>query len=428
MLTEWVGRKYAEVADRAEGLGDLGADDSGPGALAGVLLLDQGQFETALEQTGEVVDRAIELFQLDDPVEARMELEMLGREIARGDHGALAMLIAPNLGGAYERLVESRDRIATRRTQLMAIAEGLVAPEDLANAALWYLEAIELIRGLSPEGLRALRRPDSVDPDREPGAMHLLTLENAAAAIDLLETGSRLGRCDFSIARSGPTVIPRYLPPLCDATRLLLLDALRLMLEDEPQQAADRLAVAFRMSAHLAGDGLPVSSLLSHTVFAWTSSFMRGAQGRGLLTEAQHPTLREAVVRTSRLDPFGHVAARIEARDAASAWLRRTVGAEAALDELVRRAHELDGDHLLLVLLVRGGASDASVDAGPLDDVIAVEAIKAVRQWAEAIRERLASGDLTVLDEPVDPIARIEKAIDVARFELPRALEALEDR
>jgi hypothetical protein len=422
LMVDWLRERYAEAEDRASLLEDWSADPGAEEALAGLALMDPAQFDAALDGADRTLGRIIEAFKMDDPGEARLELERISAEIQSGEQGPLAMFM-PYYPRLYERLLEAREQIAERDAQLAAIIAGTVAPGELANAAVLYLQAVEMIRQIEPARLARLHevagRP--VQPVDEAPAE---TLRGAAAIVDTLRRAAQIPRCDFSVVhgRFAP-VVPGYLPGLRQAGRLLVADAVRNLQDAEDTQAADRLWICFRMSAHLAGDSIITSALVSHTVFNGADELARWALGNGAFSTDDRARLFDGVGAMERKDPFGYVSA---VRSARGLVLRRVhVSAEA----LVGR---LDADQLLYLLVVLGepgGPGEAAQDdlAG-LGGVISLEGLATAQEQAERAGRILEeAADLgAVLEGSVPRIGDVRDRQATARADLRRAYFALQ--
>jgi hypothetical protein len=425
IMGDWLRDKYAEATDRASIMEDLSWEEPGAAeTVAGMTLLDEKHFEAALEEMNGGMDRVIEAFSMDDPDQARLVLEQIGAEFQRGDYGALSMLM-PNYAGLYERMVEAREEVAERIEQLDAVIVGAVTPGELANAAVWYLQAVEMLGAVEPSKLDQLPVvvASPLEPIEEPVKA---TLADASAIVDALRQGSRLPRCDFSITRTGRfrDVVPDYLPGLLNAGLLLLADTVRMLQDGEDEHAAERMAICYRMTAHLAGDEWITSALVSHAVFGATE----GMTARGLkwgLNSTQHRTaLFEAVSAMSRKDPFGYVAG---IRGAREQVLRRLVTRGNATPQAEQLLGALDGDQLLYLLVILEERDDEAASPG-LTDVLPADVIAEARSRAEQARTVLRqSGDLrAAFDGGVPRIGMVNERFATARADLRRAYFTLQ--
>jgi hypothetical protein len=397
-------------------------------ALAGLTLMDEAQFEGALAEADETLGRVIEAFKMDDPNEARFVLEQIGAECQNGEHGPLAMLM-PSYAKLYGKLLEARAQVAERDAQLAALIAGTVGPGELANAAVLYLQAVEMIRQLDPRRLGHLRDVASrpLQPiEQEPAE----SLQSAAGIVETLRQAARIPRCDFSIVHGKQApVIPGYLSGLRKAALLLLADAVRMLQEAEDDQAAERLQVCFRMSAHLAGDPIIASALVSHDVFTDVDGLARWALGNDAFSARDRARLFRGVEAMPRRDPFGYVAAIRSAREQILKQLRFSGDAWARAEQTLNR---LDGDELLYLLVVLDKPGDPPErqpdDVDDLAGVIASEGLAAARQRAEqAGRIIQETSDVSAaLDRELPLIGNVRQRQATARADLRRAYFALQ--
>jgi hypothetical protein len=428
-MVDWVRQKYGEAEDRAHMMDDLSMELGASGQLAALMLVEDSQFEGALDQYGQVMDRVVEAFSMDDPDEARPVLEQIAAEIERGEHGALAMLMSPVTARLYDRMLEAQEQIAERTDQLSAIIAGRVAPQELANAAVLYLQAVELIRQIDPARLEQLYEAAG-QPLKPIGPEPAETLQSAAGIVETLRRAAEIPRCDFSIVhgRYAP-VTPRYLAGLRQAGRLLAADAVRLLQEAEDDQAARQLEVCFRMSAHLAGDPIITSALVSHNVFNGADELARWALGNDAFSADDRARLFRGVEAMPRKDPFGYIAAVRSAREQVLKRLRFSSDGRAKAQRALNRC---DGDQLLYLLVVVDGPTDPGDkepdEAAGLAGVITPGGLAAARGRAEEARGVLkVTEDLgAVLDGDVPLIGNVRQLQATARADLRRAYFALQ--
>jgi hypothetical protein len=429
IMTDWVRQKYGDAEVRAHMMDDLSMELGASGQLAALMLVEDSQFEGALDQYGQVMDRVVDAFSMDDPDEARLMLEQIGGEIERGEHGALAMLMSPATARLYDRMLEAQEQIAERTDQLSAIIAGRVAPGELANAAVLYLQAVELIGQIDPARLEQLYEAAG-KPLQPIGPEPAETLRTAAGIVETLGRAAEIPRCDFSIVhgRYAP-VIPRYLAGLRQAGRLLAADAVRLLQEAQDDQAARRLEVCFRMSAHLAGDPIITSALVSHNVFNGADELARWALGNDAFSADDRARLFRGVEAMPRKDPFGYVAAVRNAREQVLKRVRFSSDARSRAEQELNRC---DGDQLLYLLVVVSEPADPGEkepdEAAGLDGVITPEGLAAARGRAEEARGVLKeTEDLgAVLDRDVGLIGNVKQRQATARADLRRTYFALQ--
>ena len=428
MMVGWLRERYADAEDRASLLEDYSGDPGAEEALVGLALMDQAAFDTALEQADQTLGRVIEVFKMDDPDEARIVLAQISEDIANGEHGPLAFFM-PAYGKIYERMIDARKQIAERSAQLDAIIAGTVTPGELANAAVLYLRAVDMIRKIEP-ARRAELRELIARPVQPVGEEPARTLRDAEAVVQTLRQAATIPRCDFSIVHGRhPPAIPDYAGGLREAGILLVADAVRMLQEAEDAQAADRLWICFRLSAHLAGDPIITSALVSHAVFSGADELARWALGNGAFSTDQRTRLFSGVESMPRKDPFGYVAAVMSAREQILPRLRFIGDARLQAQQTLGR---LDGDRLLYLLVVIDAPKGADAEPPPvpaeLADVLSLDDLAVARAQAEQVIrmvEETASLE-AVADQPVVPIGNVAERHASARADLRRAYFALE--
>ena len=421
-VVNWVREQYDDAGDRAWMFDDFGLGAQAANVVAGMMLVDEAHFDRALEETDEVMGRLVELFEMDDAAAAQFELKQLAEEIQRGEHGPLAALIVSDVTAMHKRMIEAQAAVAERAAVLRDIVEGRISTDSLANAAVWYLQAVQMLRKL-PSTTRAQFREIAEDPDRSVDDETAKIFDTTSEIVQLLRAGSQKPRCDFSMARRGRTAaIPSYLPMLRDAARLLHADAVHHFHRAVPGQAADRLAICFRLSAHLAGDRQIPSSLTAHVIFDKTAELTRWGLDR-FGTGHRAPVL-EAVRATGARDPFGYLASLAAARQQIVDELR--LRAEAR-QHAIRTSRRLDGDALLYMIVVAGRVEISLPDTEPLDDVISLEGLAMTLTEAERVRREVAdNGDLEPIGRRAMPeIGQVTDRFSRAQSDLRRVVAML---
>lgn len=431
MLVEWARQKYAETEDRAGFVEDIGLNVSLSAVVAGMTLVDEAQFENAIGGAALVTARAAEMFRLDDPDEARFELQQIGIEVQRGDHGVIAMVVVPAYMGLYERMNDVRERIAQRRAMLEAIVAGRVEPADLTNAAVWYLRAIDQLQAIQPARRERIRAV-ATDPSEPIDDGAAQTLKEAASIVETLRQASQMDRCDFSIARNGPSAIPGYPGGMREAVRLLHADAVRLFGANKTGAALDRLAICYRMAGHLARDRVIASSLVSQATSTATEELVRLSADRTTRTGASLAALHQALGTLSRWDPFGFDASLARAREELRKWLSRRASNAVGLDA-PRMLVRLDPDRLLYLHLAvyptlwvaEAGAAEGVGGRG-LDDVIDIpNLIRVVAGAQETRRLVTADGPDVLLEQSVPELARLRQRMQRATADLKRIIHSV---
>jgi hypothetical protein len=261
-------------------------------------------------------------------------------------------------------------------------------------------------------------------------------LRSAAGIVATLQRAAEIPRCDFSIVHGKqPPLIPKYLSGLRQAAVLLLADTVRMLQEAEDDQAAERLWICFRMSAHLAADTIITSALTSHNLFKGADELTRWALGNDAFSTADRVRLFSGVESMPRRDPFGYVEAIRSAREQILKRLGFSGDAWAKAEQALNR---LDGEELLYLLVVLDEPTkprdreqppqQEPDDGSDLAAVISPEGLAAARQGAEQARQIIKeTSDVgAVLGGELPVIGNVRQRQATARADLRRAYFALQ--
>jgi hypothetical protein len=449
MVGDWAAANFGGEDGPARFAEMLGQWNDNPqlDQLAG---LDEDAFGQALEQHGDLLNEVVEIYSMPDGEKAKAEIARLEGEVARGEHGLLSMILAPAFGKVLERKLEGESLIAERRALYEKLASGEALPAESANAAVWYLRAVNMISELEPASMQAVRDFAVELPDEAPEALAAALAAKGREIIDVLREGSLIRRCDFSFARRPDDLLaPGYAPGMNDALKLLRADALRSILVKDLPGAVDRLATSFRVIAHLGADPHIACALVAHHNFNEAADIMEAAFDDGALTVDAKPALLDAVERISRKDPFGYVNAIVATRKSLADRLNR----QATIDEAahMRRAaaveliNAFNGDQLLYALavfdtLTRAAAAPAGAPAAAaapapasrpasaggdslqrLDDVFSLEDLEAARDRVHQLAPLIAQhewGFLSDMDAPSIALDGVPDGLRRARGDL----------
>lgn len=178
--------------------------------------------------------------------------------------------------------------------------------ETSANAALRYWVIFSQISQDRAETLR------NIDFDK------LLTVDDVKAAftsaefsvehldvITSLIEATRIPRCDFGVDMSqGPYALMPHLGQIRTCSRVLRLDARRLLLEGRRDEAAQRVAAILRLATHVSGDKIMISSLVG--VVVAELGFAEGTKilEAGRLSPATVTELQSALAAINARDPM----------------------------------------------------------------------------------------------------------------------------
>ncbi len=270
--------------------------------------LKQDEFELHVAAYDQFMDGVVEVFAMDDPDLAAEKMTEFSDAFVDSEYNLFATVII-----SYNHILRSKHHserlLQDRISDLRDLVEGEVDAHAIANAAVWYLRGITLLSDLDEDATKLLREDHLWDTPLPDELVQMLR-DTAQPIIHEFRMGSEIRRCDFSIARSLEyPLIPRYTPGMRDAFHLLHADAIRLMHADELEDAAERLAICYRMIGHLGRDAQLISGLVSHTAFEHTHLLVEATIEAEQFTTQQIRTVGAAFDRIGRADPFGYAAA-----------------------------------------------------------------------------------------------------------------------
>jgi len=414
-----------------------------PGQRDVILEMTEDEFAAEAQQCDVLMDRIASAFALDDREAARAELEMITSDLWAGEFGLLAQSIMMPPLTLFDLNVRLEKRVQERLDMLGKITAGELDAAEEANAATYYCRAIEMLGKIPLEQLQAACAV-TVECE-EPIAEEILRVfETAEPAIDVLREGSLKRRCDFSVIRGGlrwKQFCPKYDPGLWIALRLLRADGARLLRDAKREQAADRLAIAYRIIAHLSGDDRIMSALVAHQAFEATHECTLAALENGLLGEVERAALLSTVRQIDRADPFGYIRAIQTTREDLALRCDHPRAEEPEFRaELAAQMRRLSGDHLLYALAVydtigpKGVADPPPTEPEPLQspqrlkDILSFDALTVARGEAPGIEPVLARGEVDVLmREDLPCIGQVVERQRAARGDLREAVKALQD-
>jgi hypothetical protein len=413
------------------------------GVANGLARMTDADFQAELDAYDRGMDQLVEAMMMEDRDAARAELARLSEEISDGEFGCLAQLLMPALGRYYEQMCAVKDQIAMRAEMLRALATGEIESEDEANAALYYARGIALLRKIAAERLRPIFAFETGEVAEADEAMRG-TFDEGQAVVDLFREGSQKRRCDFAVLRPRKELpfCPDYLGGLRDAVRFLHADALRLLRAGESVAAVDRLAIAYRLVAHLEEDEPILSALLAHRIFDRTHEITASVLTGGAFTAEQRAMLLDAAERISRKDPFGYISSLLGTRRPLGPELYE-IGSPGEFDRQRYEAaralvQQWDGDQLLYLLAIldtmaRAGEREDGKDEtkddrfAPLADVISLSELEAAQRQTSFIAPQLARGEIDILaGREIPRFGRVVERMHSARSDLRRALAFLQ--
>lgn len=152
---------------------------------------------------------------------------------------------------------------------------------------------------------------------------------------------SRLSKCDFEIAyEEGFNALLPHLGSMRKTARIVRLDARRMLLEGQPDEAAQRIATLYRMSGHLKNDSVLISSLVSAAVSGMANAEAEVLAQSGKLTAVGRETIVAAAEGLGRIDPYGVKAAVQGERWITSKWIRESFPGPGAGAKFVKTLKE----------------------------------------------------------------------------------------
>ncbi len=440
----WLTEKFASDGG-GKGIAEFremfGGNDATELALMG---MDEKAFKGAVEEYDGLMNRMVEIFAMPDAEEAKAAMKEVEAGFETHAYGPLASMLMPALGRVLEMRSKAEKMLADRRATLGALASGKATANDLANAALWYVRGAEMVGKLDGavlKGIREFAADTSAPMSKEVTAA--LVSQPVKEILDEFREGTKKHRCDFGFTRPEQPwqayvgFIPPYAVGVHDAIRIIHADAVRLLRAgtagENQWEAADRLAIAAVVSAHMGEDPMLVSSLISHCNFNKTINLAGTALANGMMDESAKPMLFDAVDRMSRKDPFGFIGAVIGTRGEIGKYLGAYAARAAGADEFghredVKIAQErvteqiktLNGDQLLYLLAVlqttqqnaapgaepgaaAGAATSAPPDPSRLGDVISLADLEAVVREIPQIAPQLSRQDVSFFRDRAIP-------------------------
>ncbi len=266
----------------------------------------QEQLDAMLERLSDATRRALAALDEPNPDTALERATAIQEEIEEGRLGPFAQMLLGYRANAPQMVQWARKALAERRAIIAGIADGTIDSMSLANAAVWCIRATLQMENIDPVKVQAIDA--YATKHDQPADAALTTIFNrfdVQSVVDTLRTAATINRCDFSYANyaSSPT-FGSYHAGMLSCGRLLVADAARLFHEQRYSESAERLAIAYRLSAFLATDGHVAGSLAAHRMFVDADALAEAALDSRMLSEDHIALLAEAVRTISRGDPF----------------------------------------------------------------------------------------------------------------------------
>lgn len=326
-----------EFAEPAQSLG---------GDLASLSELDPGVLHDQLAATRSLYDEVRKAFANPSSDAARATLASIATRIASGEGGDIARSFTSGFDRIYEMKLEGDRLIQERRAMLIAIAEGRLDPQSVANAAMWYRLAARAAVSIPEDEqatLEAFRVTFGAVDETVRAETSRLIERHCKAVIEPLLAGSRCGKCAFTDASGRPALtvlgLPDYAPGLRAAARLLQVAQVLGPSSPSPDAAtAERPTAAstpapvppratppvadpnslppdpiaqgwlalIRLVSHLAGDPKVAHAVLAQSIFAEGLAVATWQSSRWTPSEPWRERLDQTLGSVERGDPVGH--------------------------------------------------------------------------------------------------------------------------
>lgn len=380
--------------------------------------IDENEFEELIDQASGVVDRAIELMLLDDPAEARVQLEELCSEVQESMiAGLLPAFRAQTLGGIVQ-IQYLDDLIGKLAGTLQGLAEEQLTIQESANAAFWYLRGTGILDQIGRDEIEEVIEAFASGSESTDSHERSESIEKARSALNQFQQGSLIRRCDFSPARTEFALelghaypvenrlelIPGYIPGMLEALRLFQAEVKHLLVEGRLEEAADRVATCIRMSSHLGDDPLLTSSLLAHRAFQRTIELTAAILSHDDWDEQLRSKLSSSLRWMSRKDPFGYIRSINQARrELASVFMDLNETPDVAEKDAIREGiRGWNADQLVFGLVVfetlKSARSSETANA-TFEAANAQAALNTSEQWRESIENEGRLSDIISLAE-----------------------------
>jgi hypothetical protein len=414
-LPQWLGVSEAHLAVLAAEMGDQYVLDA-----------DLQKLQQCMDFVEETV------FTADSFEQAQQELKEWEKQLEAGEYGVLARMLVPSFDRALASAITTQDQIAQRRVMLRKLARGEISPLDAANAATWYLRAIETLDALPREELRTLHARQD---ERDAGAtnvasQHAALLEHAQPIIETLAQAAAIERCQFASVVSSqrsPAIAKSWLPGMRELARLLRDDAARLRKAGQHDQAADRLRLALRMSAHLSQGKTIAESVTAHVILNEAAAPLESLHATGKVSDEMTAKVGAAASKLSSRDALGYNAAVTADRDAFARAV--TVGGRSGdlpIVESFKRENldALTADQVAYAVAVWDRATSMALERVKVQQAAAVQSV--TPQIGAAPQPPVAPPapspapppDVEVTLPEFDPMHRLDDVMDRAALEL----------
>jgi hypothetical protein len=256
-------------------------------------------------------------------------------------------------------------------------------------------------------------------------------------AIDSFIVGSRRDHCDFQIdLEAGPSTLLPHLQAVRSLCQQARFDARERLMSGEVDAAVERIAAIFRASAHVAGDGVLISSLVGASMAAQARAEAELVMSSGRLNPAGRDTLLRSLGNPDDPDPLNFLGALEGERTILLDWIRRTFnGDDAAARFAAEAAPLLATDQSQVPLIKAISVMDETRFRASLDKLADYYA-RLHAAWTsdapisslEALERRNNSGDFGPMSVLLGPaLINVRKSAERAASQRAEFIQTLRD-
>lgn len=417
---------------------------------------DDPDIETALRQLtperlqamfaeyGVAAERIAAAFANPDPEARDNTLSKIKIEMSEGEFAPLMDYFFPfDAVHLHDNMTRARKQIDDRRELLTKIARGEIEAMSLANAAVWYVKAVRQVPNIDPDKRRVIDAyAHKHDGPADADLTTILERHDMQHVIATLKQAAAIDRCDWSYANAGwPYVFRWFHADSLWCGRLLVADAARLFHAQRYDEAAERMAIGYRMCADIAIDGTLGGSLTAHRIFNDIDDLAAAAVDSRMLDEAQIAIMHEGMNALSRADPFHYQPAIAQLRSNMTYPMRYWVqGLPKTLPAMTKeQIAQADGlleamslDDVLALAITYGYWEPSYYETRPndmnaaivgLESIFDVQAMRACADIAPVITEWAKSGQMALFADVQWPdIAPLEQRVQDANVEYRRGV------
>jgi hypothetical protein len=194
--------------------------------------------------------------------------------------------------------------LAPMGTATAAVASA-PARQDGRNAALYYWRAFYTLDRDFQRQVGEILPGERAADWRPPSEIVQKLTENSSFINELL-VATRIDKCDFGIAyEEGFMALLPHLGIMRSSTRILVMDARRLMDAGDWDGAAERIAAMYRMAVHLKNDDVLISALVAAAITAQANTEVTAIVAGEHLSPAGRDVILGALQPLNQADGLG---------------------------------------------------------------------------------------------------------------------------